>query len=281
MSNFESKFITYQQFEISTNSTDNCKASDLKLNRERKKLLKNRCQKVVPIIISTMFMFLSIYFLILYILKKRSYSKLESKVMDHIFHPYHSELIPNLQILKKIKKWIRTIIFEKTGKDYQPSLRMCYKATKDGDYAFHEKTDKWEGYILIIKDENNNIFGGYTSKNFKGHLITDDISYGYEKRDITSFLFNLNKNEVYPLIDNNLECNIYGDREDGPIFGSYQNSDLAVSYKFLTVPSHSEFPKNYNLNGETNINKNTLRLTNGQNTFLVKELEVFRVYLVP
>ena len=248
MSNFESKFITYQQFEISTNSTDNCKASDLKLNRERKKLLKNRCQKVVPIIISIIFMFLSIYFLILYILKKRSYSKLESKVMDHIFHPYHSELIPNLQILKKIKKWIRTIIFEKTGKDYQPSLRMCYKATKDGDYAFHEKTDKWEGYILIMKDENNNIFGGYTSKNFKGHLITDDISYGYEKRDITSFLFNLNKNEVYPLIDNNLECNIYGDREDGPIFGSYQNSDLAVSYKFLTVPSHSEFPKNYNLN---------------------------------
>ena len=67
--------------------------------------------------------------------------------MDHIFFPYHSELIPNLAILKKLKKWIKTIILEKTEKDYQPSLRMYYKATKDGDYAFHEKTDKWEGYI--------------------------------------------------------------------------------------------------------------------------------------
>ena len=200
--------------------------------------------------------------------------------MDHIFFPYHSELIPNLAILKKLKKWIKTIILEKTEKDYQPSLRMYYKATKDGDYAFHEKTDKWEGYILIIKDENNNIFGGYTSKNFKSNVITGDVKYGSKKKDITAFLFNLNKNEIYPLIDNNIEYNIYGDYEYGPIFGSYQNSDLAISYKFLTEPSHSEFPKNYNLNKEKNIKTNRLRLTNGQKNFLIKELEVSRVNLL-
>ena len=50
--------------------------------------------------------------------------------------------------------------------------------------------------ILIIKDENNNIFGGYTSKNFKSNVITRDVKYGSKKKDITAFLFNLNKNEI-------------------------------------------------------------------------------------
>lgn len=48
---------------------------------------------------------------------------------------------------------------------------MYYKATRDGDFTFHEKTDKWEGYIILIKDMKNNIFGGYTSKNFREILL--------------------------------------------------------------------------------------------------------------
>ena len=67
---------------------------------------------------------------------------------------------------------------------------MYYKATRDGDFTFHEKTDKWEGYIILIKDTKNNIFGGYTSKNFRGNFIAD-FYYGSEKNDKTAFLFNL------------------------------------------------------------------------------------------
>ena len=157
---------------------------------------------------------------------------------------------------------------------------MYYKATIDGDYAFHEKTDSWEGYILLIKDSKNNIFGGYTSKNFRANLLLN-VYYGSEKTDKTAFLFNLNKNEIYPIINDNANCHIYGDIEDGPVFGSYPNSDLSITSRFLSEKSFSEFPKNYNLNGKSNIKKNILILTNGQKKFLIKEMEVFRVNLLP
>ena len=272
MSDFQSNNISYEQFEVSTSSIF-YHSNDLKLKNERKKILKTKIQKYLPIVLSFLFFFLFLIVLILYIIKLYDYRNLEIKVLDHIFFPYHSDLIPTLKILKKVKKWIKTIIYEKTGIEYNPSLRMYYKATKDGDYAFHEKTDKWQGYILFIKDEKNNIFGGYTSKNFRGHLLSD-INYGYEKDDKTAFLFNLDKDEIYPIIDDNYDSHIYGDIEDGPVFGSYQNSDLGLSHKFLSVKSYSEFPKNYNLKGDKNINKNILRLTNGQKSFMVKELEV-------
>ena len=226
-----------------------------------------------------LFFFLFIITLNLYLKKSKDYKVLEIKVMDHIFFPYHSDLITNLETLKKLKNWIKGIILEKTGIEYEPSLRMYYKATKDGDYSFHDKTDKWEGYILLIKDEKNNIFGGYTSKNFRSNLLLD-VHYGSEKVDKTAFLFNLNKDEIYPIIDENAQCHIYGDREEGPIFGSYQNSDLFISYKFLSANSYSDFPRNYNLNGNKNIIKNKLKLTNGRVKFRIKELEVFRVNLL-
>ena len=278
MSVFHLESLSYQQFEVST-SSELYHSRDLKLKHEKEKIFRSRFKKIFPTILSFVFFFLFLIIFILYKIKINDYKNLEAKVMDHIFFPYHSDLIPNLSILKKLKKWIKNITYEKTGIKYNPSLRMYYKATKDGDYSFHEKTDKWEGYILLIKDDKNNIFGGYTSKNFRGNMAKD-IYYGLEKVDKTAFLFNLNKNEVYPTINDKAQCHIYADIEDGPIFGSYQNSDLSISSKFLTVKSYSEFPNNYNLNGKKNTKKNILRLTNGQKEFMIKELEVFRVNLL-
>jgi hypothetical protein len=279
MTEFESNNIIYQSFEISKNN-DIYEANDLKLKHQRKKILRNKIQKFSLIFCAFLFFFLFLIALILYYKKSNEYKKLEGKVMDHIFFPYHSELIPSLKILKKLKKWIKNIIYEKTGKKYNPSLRMYYKATRDGDYTFHEKTDKWEGYIILIKDTKNNIFGGYTSKNFRGNYIAD-FFYSLEKNDKTAFLFNLNKNEIYPVIKDNYECHIYSDDEEGPIFGSIQNSDLYILFNFLSAESSSEFTKNFNLNREKNIYQYKLRLTNGQKKFIVKELEVFRVNLLP
>ncbi len=272
-SNFKSDNISYQQFE----TTNYDKYFDKRLNQERKKIIK-KLKKILTIFMSFIIFVLFLITLILYLKKLRDYRELEIKVMDHIFFPYHSDLIPNLKVLKKLKKWIKKIILEKTGIEYQPSLRMYYKATRDGDHSFHDKTDQWQGYILLIKDEKNNLFGGYTSKNFKGNLILSSY-YPSEKVDKTAFLFNLDKDEIYPIIDDNAQCHICGDIEEGPIFGS-PNSDLSISYKFLSVNSYSEFPKYYNLKGNNNIKKNKLKLTNGQTKFRIKELEVFRVNLL-
>ena len=278
MSN-QSDSISYQQFEIST-ASDIYQSRDIKLKREGEKIFKFKIQKIFLVFLTLTFFILFLIVFILYLKKLYDYNNLETKVLDHIFFPYHSDLIPTLQILKKLKNWIKKITYQKTGIKYNPSLRMYYKATTDGDYAFHEKTDRWEGYILLIKDSKNNIFGGYTSKNFRPNSLLG-VYYGSEKVDKTAFLFNLNKNEIYPIINDNANCHIYGDIEDGPVFGSYQNSDLSIASKFLSVKSYSEFPKSYNLNGKSNIKKNILRLTNGQKRFLIKELEVFRVNLLP
>ena len=278
MSN-QSDSISYQQFEIST-ASDIYQSRDIKLKREGEKIFKFKIQKIFLVFLTLTFFILFLIVFILYLKKSYDYNNLETKVLDHIFFPYHSDLISTLKILKKLKNWVKKITYQKTGIKYNPSLRMYYKATTDGDYAFHEKTDRWEGYILLIKDSKNNIFGGYTSKNFRPNSLLG-VYYGSEKVDKTAFLFNLNKNEIYPIINDNANCHIYGDIEDGPVFGSYQNSDLSIASQFLSVKSYSEFPKSYNLNGKSNIKKNILRLTNGQKRFLIKELEVFRVNLLP
>ena len=279
MSNENFNNLNYEQFEVEVND-EMYKSKNARIKKEMKKIFKNNFTKIRLYILCISLFLCFIIILIIYIKKIIDYNKLERKVLDHIFFPYHSDLISSLKILKKLKNWIKEIILERTGKEFIPSFRMYYKATIDGDLSFHEKTDKWDGYILLIKDENENIFGGYTSKNFKGKFILSDIGYGAKKNDNTSFLFNLEKDEIYPVIDINSKNHIYADIEEGPIFGELNNSDLYIQNKFLSVKSYSEFPKNFNLKGNKNLNKNKLRLANRQKYFLIKELEAFRINLL-
>ena len=278
MSKIDFNELNYEQFEVSANN-EMYKSRNAKIKKEMKRILKNKFPKPKLIILCFSFFFSFIIIFIIYIKKTIDYNELETKVMDHIFFPYHSDLIPTLEILKKLKQWIKQIILEKTGKEYKPSFRMYFKATVDGDHNFHDKTDKWDGYMLLIKDENDNIFGGYTSKNFRGNFVAD-IGYGAQKKDNISFLFNLDKDEIYPVVNIHSDNHIYGDIEEGPVFGEQVNSDLYIHRKFLSVKSYSEFPKSFNLNGNKNTNNNKLRLTNGQKYFLIKELEAFRVNLL-
>ena len=275
MSKVDFDNLNYEQFEVSVNN-------ERTLSKKEKihKIFQNKYLKIRLIILSLIFFILCIILVLFYINKVKEYNKLEKKVMDFIFFPYHSDLIPSLIILKKLKSYIKQIIYEKTGKKYQPYFKLYFKATTDGDISFHNKTDKYQGYIILIKDEYDNIFGGYTSKNFKGNSVLD-IDYGTQKNDNTSFLFNLDKDEIYPVISSNSDKHIYADFEEGPIFGELVNGDLSIKKNFLSEKSYSNFPKNFNLN-ENKINNvnNKLRLTNGQKYFLIKELEAFRVILL-
>ena len=278
MSNVDFDNLNYEQFEVSANN-DMYKSPKSKIKREIKRIFKNKFHTARLLILFISFFSCFIICFVIYMKKIIDYNRLETKIMDHIFFPYHSDLIPSLKTLKKLKNWIKDTILEKTGKEYKPSFRMYFKATVDGDSSFHDKTDKWDGYILLIKDENENIFGGYTSKNFKGNFI-GNVGYGAQKKDNISFLFNLDKDEIYPVINNQSFNHIYADFEDGPVFGEQTYSDLGINRKFLSIKSYSEFPKSYNLKGNKDTNKNKLRLTNGQKYFLIRELEAFRVNLL-
>ena len=263
--------LNYEQFEVSINNE-----YTISKKEKMQKIFQNKNLKI-----RLLFFILCIVLVLFYIKKTIEYNNLEKKVMDFIFFPYHSDLITSLTVLKKLKNYIMQTIYEKTGKKYKPNFKMYYKATVDGDISFHNKTDKYQGYILLIQDEYENIFGGYTSKNFRGNSVLD-IDYANQKNDKFSFLFNLNKDEIYPVIMPNSDSHIYADNEEGPIFGDLANIDLGIKYNFLSALSYSNFPKNFNLNGDKiiNGNNNKLRLTNGQKSFLIKELEAFRVILL-
>ena len=147
MSEVDFDNLNYEQFEVSVNNT----MKEIQ-KAKRRQISKNKSLKARLIILTTTFFIFSIVIIIFYLRKVKEYNKLEKKVMDYIFFPYHSDLIPTLEVLKKLKKWIKEIIMEKTRKEINPTFKMYFKATVDGDINFHDKTDKWDGYLLIIKD---------------------------------------------------------------------------------------------------------------------------------
>ena len=66
-----------------------------------------------------------------------------------------------------------------------------YRLTRDGNSfdTFHKLCDNISPNLLLIKDNKNNIFGGFTKVTWEKKDLT--------KNDPESFLFSLNKNKKY------------------------------------------------------------------------------------
>ncbi len=64
-------------------------------------------------------------------------------------------------------------------------LKLLYQSSKDGFNAstFHSKCDEYAGTLIVMKSNNSNIFGAYTSSDWSGN---DQFKY-----DSTAFLFSL------------------------------------------------------------------------------------------
>ena len=93
MSNENFSNINYEQFEVEAND-EMYKSKNARIKREMKNVLKNKFSKTRLYILCITFFFCFIIIMIIYIKKIIDYNKLERKVMDHIFFPYHSDLIP-------------------------------------------------------------------------------------------------------------------------------------------------------------------------------------------
>ena len=113
------------------------------------------------------------------------YNKLNKNVLEHIFSPYRTDIIESIEELSLLKHWIGTTVSD----NKIITMKMVYKATKDGDEAssFHQKTQEGTNYLILIKDSNNNRFGGYTSKNFNAERQFG-IDIPTEKKDEKAFL---------------------------------------------------------------------------------------------
>ena len=167
-------------------------------------------------------------------------------------------LLKNSTILQNAEEeeLIKDMISNYKSKKY----RLLFRATRDGDSAnkFHSICDNYKNLIILIETIKGFRFGGFTSNKFKGssHL----------KLDNNAFLFSLDNKKVYNI--NAGEYAIYCYGNSGPCFAKRSlyipNNFFKKCGKTRKAGGPYKFEKDYEIN-------------NGEQTFIVKELEIFQV----
>lgn len=146
------------------------------------------------------------------------------------------------------------------------SFDLIYDSLRDGHSykKFNMKIKQFVPNLVLIETKDGNKFGGFTQQDWKP---TDSNQQFEFKEDEDAFLFNLKSNKKFSV--SNLSHAIKIDSSNLMTFGE---NDLIISSDFSTKKCFSYFPKNYGI-GEANGNE----LTNNQNEFYVKKIEVFIV----
>jgi len=137
---------------------------------------------------------------------------------------------------------------------------LVYKALELGDKAqtFHEKCDNINMSLVLIETDKGARFGGFTTKSWHGNSL--------KKFDNDAFVFNLDNNTIFDVIENEPAVGCYP--KFGPVFFGCQ---IRIYDNFFTnggTTCHG------GLNYRTNID---YELNNGQQKFLVKDIEVYSV----
>ena len=138
---------------------------------------------------------------------------------------------------------------------------LIYRASERRDLAktFKEKCKNIRGTLIVVKTDEKKIFGGFTTQ------LWDDSERNYD--DDKAFCFSLNKKKIYELKP---YCSAIGcDKGSGPRF----NYMFMIYNKFF-LKGGKLFSENIShYNGQ----KEDFELTDGEEQFLVEELEVFKI----
>ena len=166
------------------------------------------------------------------------------------------------ELLKIIQDWIKI-----------RKMELIYRGTRDGESSndFHNKCDNQGATIVLCKNENDNIFGGYTSyswgKDEKYHNAPDSFLF-----TLTN-IYNINPTK-FP--SKNDQYDIYHNSNHGPVFGS--GNDLFIYNNFLKCGGLTYFPSTY----EDNLGKGKSIFTGKDNNndydFKIKEIEIFKIF---
>jgi len=143
--------------------------------------------------------------------------------------------------------------------------KLIYRATRDGDSIanFFNKCNIIKNIILILKSNNNCIFGGYTKIGFKKES-NNSVTY----RDDEAFVFSLNKNKIYPVMKgkNAIRCCFC-------CCPQFSEQTIYLYGNFLSRKDNKVNTKNDNYQGFTR----DYELNNGNQNFSVEELEVYKL----
>ena len=137
---------------------------------------------------------------------------------------------------------------------------LLYYARAEGDKAstFHKKCDKAKKSLVLIMDGNGNRFGGFTMRDWAGNCI--------QKKDERAFIFSVDKNKIYGVLPDQVAIGCYPGF--GPIFFGCQ---IRVYDNFFTKGG-STYLKGLNYATEEDY-----ELTNGEQSYQIRELEVYDV----
>ena len=197
-------------------------------------------------------------------------NKKKKKKEENIGEFIYEEFLDNTSIIKEKKEIdlvldkVR-IIFHKSYENFL-NLKLLYSASKDGDSAevFHSLCDGIAPLIVLIKTTKNVIFGGYT-----------EAPYSFTKKrtgnkDDNAFIFSINKMKTYDVEKGtNATCSF---RDYGPVFYGYEYCNIYLFGDFFNDEGNvAKKGDRYNTTEDFEIN-------NGEQKFLVKELEVYQVY---
>ena len=152
-------------------------------------------------------------------------------------------------------------------------MELIYRGTRDGTSSndFHNKCDNKGETIVLIKNDKDNIFGGYTSypwgKDDNYHSAPDSFLF-----TLTN-IYNINPTK-FPSKNNQQE--VGHNISYGPYFGG--GPDLYINNNFLNNGGYLGFPYSY----EDILGKGKSIFTGKDNNnygdIKIKEIEVFKVY---
>ena len=183
--------------------------------------------------------------------KKKNKNNSENNIMElnpNLKSRINSKIIVDPKHLFMLDEW-----FKKELK-----FKLLYRASEDGysPQSFHTKVDKYKNTLIIIKDVNNFIFGGFTRKTWDGDKVY--------KKDKRAIVFNLDKEKYYEINDE--DKSIFCNPDNLAIFGE---GDIYLGADSIK----SNFPKTY---GSSKDNKEN-ELTMGYAKLTPLEVEVFQL----
>ena len=137
---------------------------------------------------------------------------------------------------------------------------LVYKAFDMGDKAetFHEKCDKLNMSLVLIETDKDIRFGGFTMKSWEGNNI--------KKKDNNAFVFSLETNTIFEVIKNEPAIGCYP--KFGPVFFGCQIRIYDEFFEKGGTTCHK------GLNFKT---KNDYELNNGEQNYLIKDIEVYGI----
>ena len=165
-----------------------------------------------------------------------------------------NNIVQNEQEVRNISERIQMFLHRNFN------YNLLYFAKLDGDKAstFHKKCDLAKRSLVLIMDNFGNRFGGFTTRDWGGNCI--------QKKDEKAFIFSLDKNKIYGVLPDQVAIGCYPNF--GPIFFGCQ---IRVYDNFFKKGGSTY------LKGLNYATQEDYELTNGNQTFGIKELEVYEI----